>query len=153
MESKRITETGYIWDKRIFWGVFVAMGLLIYGLCFQHNFDFRYQPYFVCEYNSCQNPFYIDKNNPFVSASVITPFNIGINCEWCNQAYLPRGIYGQKPINFWMFTVVILILVCLAVGLNHFLYNQGKRINIGLNQYAKYDKYLALFQDEERPKE
>lgn len=135
MSWVRETSNGYKYDKKIFLSFF---GLLVAGvlyICYLHNFDFSPQPYFNCQYSTCENPFYLMEDCT-MKLSILgalpwfTTPDCKKNCEWCNEKTLAKGIYGTKtPPLFEYFGIGTVICFILVIFINHFIHNKGKKID------------------------
>lgn len=145
MKRYHITDGGYRYDRLIFWGA-IAMILLFLGLIgARHNFDFSTaNVYIKCESDNgvhCRNPIYnITECKQQLRILFVIPLYTTKDCtetctqDWCNWATLPPGEYGTPPdpLMDWIPFVAISLLV-LAVLVNHFVHNRGKRPQIQLN--------------------
>lgn len=140
MTTKRVTRSGYVWDKRIFW---VGIGLILiplFYIFYINDFDFKYHPYFVCDMDVCKNPLY--------NADVNTPLNIGYDYDWPDTEFLTRGVYGKKQNNYFnQFVILSISMIITAIGVNHLAYNLGKPFDIGMEQFDKYLKHFKNLGD------
>ena len=134
-----ITDSGYIYDKRIFWAV-LLLGVMILGFL-GYTQGLKYTFYFEC-------PGPLDCDNPMLTAKYYNPvtgYNYFADCEadWCTLEKLPPGTYGEKatPIIKFFAPGLILLLI-FGLALNHLMYNDGKMFSIKLNLPTKWLKYL-----------
>jgi len=146
MEIKRVTESGYIWDKRIFWGVIIILLGFVGYIFYINDFDTGKHFYFKCENTlGCENPVYDAQYKTWMFGELKPARNA---CDWCGMRHLPYGEYGQPEppyIRGLIFTSISLVI--LGICLNHFIHNQGRKIDIGIP--SKYKKMLERIEDEE----
>lgn len=143
------TDTGYIFDRRIFWTV-IGIGVLIFFvIAYQNNFDFSYKFTVTCpEGRSCYNV--IAREN-FQMYNPHTNYDYKKDCteEWCKQATLEPGVYGTKPpMIITYFPFIMIVLVMIGIVLNHFIHNRGKKFSIKVNLPDKWIKSLKRAWDE-----
>ncbi len=134
------TGNGYIYDKRIFWGVIAIVLVLVFFVSKDYNFNFKTNFYFKCEDYSCKNPI---MNKQTRAYNTYTDADLKKDCiaDWCSQEFLPRGEYGIKPPDSFIFKNLPLIsfgLVILALVINHIIHNKGKKPGIKLNLSDKW---------------
>ena len=131
VKTLRITKSGYIWDKRIFRGIMVIMICIVFYLFAINNFNISQHFYFNCQSPmGCENPFYYSKYKTWMFGEML---DTRTACEWCNQQFLPYGIYGEKkPDYFKSFIIFSLSLVLLGICMNHWVHNLGKKFDLGL---------------------
>ena len=143
----RTTNTGYKIDGRIFYlGFFIVLGF-VFLIMYQHNFDFSTQFYFRCDKESCENPLVnIEDCKQRLTILFIVPLYTAKDCrnncfeDWCYKEYVPRGEYGKNPKDDFLFTYIwpiIIFIMILAFISNHFIYNKGKKINLGILEFWK----------------
>jgi len=133
-KSFKVLRSGYVFNKRIFQVSFalvllLAVAVLVYGLT-QGTF------YVHCTDDlmtgRCENPFY---NNCNFDEWQFTQGKTGktninkfvIDNGLCDRPYLIAGeTFGVAP-PFWVsdYTTIIALVLIIAFGLNHFLYNRG----------------------------
>lgn len=109
---------GYKADRLIFRSALVLMFLFLLVIMFMLKFDFTPRAYFKCgDVMGCKNPFYWQNETR-------------CNYKWCEDPYLPQGVYGEKPpriiSSFGPFNIM---LFAIAFLVNHLLYNKGFKFN------------------------
>lgn len=134
------TDNGYIYDKRIFWGVIAVVLVLIFFVAKDYNFNFKTSFYFKCDKFSCKNPL-MDQSN--MAYNTFTGYDYKKDCiaDWCKQEFLPKGEYGIKPPDsfiFRYFSLIFFLLIAMALVLNHLIHNRGKKPGIKLNLSEKW---------------
>jgi len=129
MKRFNITESGYKYDKIIFWGLLFLIIFLVFSIAKENNFDFRQKFYFKCDnINGCPNPIV----NPNIHIyNEYTGQNYKDSCieDWCKQEILMMGEYGTPPPDSFLFNHFKLITFTLFIFsflLNHFVHNMGK---------------------------
>lgn len=112
LKHLRVSEHGYVVDKRITRIAFVLCILLLAVVLIQNGTG----NYFVCESERCHNPFYD-------SSCHIT----GVSCE---PEFVSEGWSVGTPPNWLAKNYLMLMTVILgfAVFLNHFLNNRGVKV-------------------------
>lgn len=138
MEWIHRTKKGYKFDKRIFAIYFIVVLFMALVVMQRHNWDFSARPYFKCELEQCQNPFYY---TPTCKAQLTAGFGLiplyttedcKDTCEWCNEAYLPRGEYGEKKDSYLLNNMwfIVLGLYVVAFVVNHYIHNRGRPFDL-----------------------
>lgn len=124
-------QNGYRIDRYIIRAAFILMLLHLFFIAYSMDFDFSWKPYMNCHSMSqCENPFYIDPNckEGIECPNGLYDLSMREKCQedWCSQSYLPAGEYGSKKTKAfnWFFPISIL-LVFLALIINHLKYNRG----------------------------
>ena len=157
MNFLRTTNSGYIFDRRFFWGAEIIMILGLVILFASFSFDFAYHPYFNCIYSTCANPMY---NGPGIPVSSYTPPIINkifpslgkLDCDWCNLPTLSKGTYGKPPPSKYLFffvPIVVILLFGLAVLVNHLVWNKGKKFDLGIKEQYKFLQKVKI-EDEKK---
>lgn len=151
------TGSGYIYDKRIFWGVIVICLVIMLYIFNQYGWNFKQQFYFKCEgLNACANPMR-DRNLHIYNSYTGQNFKNDCTDGWCNQEFLLPGEYGTKPPGgiFKYFKLIVVLLSIFALLLNHAIHNKGKRFSVKLNipdkwldKLRKLGKRLGELEDE-----
>jgi len=138
------TDGGYVYDKRIFWGIIGITLLLIFFIAYQQDFDFKYKFYFECDEDVCKNPAVTGRGyNP------ITGQEIECEADWCSKEYLPRGEYGTKPLGVLkLFPFLVVGLLIASLILNHLIHNRGKDFEIQLNLSDNWKKKFKKLSEE-----
>jgi hypothetical protein len=151
MKWYRVSNTGYIWDKRIFWGAQLIIVLLAVAILWANHFDLSYHPYLSCNQDICENPFYKSNLLYDYSGPIINKFlpSVGdFNCDFCDKQFLPRGEYGVNFSNLiYAFIIFVIAVVLLAIFVNHKMHNVGKTVDIGAEQYDGIRKFFERFED------
>lgn len=140
-----VCTNGYRYDKRVFWAMFLLIGILFTMIAYEQNFNFSYRFYYNCVEPVCDNPFL---DNPGYINSV-TGYEYKCNELWCNYKYLQRGEYGTPPP--WAmknFEVIVFAFIVLGLGINHITYNQGKNLELTLNLPDKLKKKVKKIIEE-----
>lgn len=136
MKYKQITATGYVYDKRIFWFTIGITLLIIVGIAYKEEFNFKYKFYYECMDDFCTNPLMdLEIKNQFVD------YDYETQCTetWCNEVFLARGVYGKKPPRILKyFSWIVFGLVFLGLLLNHLIHNRGKKPDLTLNLPEKW---------------
>lgn len=113
----------YHLNKKIFRVALLILFLTGLGIAYSEDFDFSQKFYFKCPEGSggCNNPFVVNlfefkENSNVLSCPDGFP---------CNQKILPEGFeFGEPPSpavkNYLWITLIVVIL---AIGINHILYN------------------------------
>ena len=134
---KRFTthKNGYRYDKVILYTSFTLMILLMLYIFNLYEWDFSKKIIVRCDADQCENPFYSIRRGEYCDASGCTPvYNpTAPDCsyDWCDSPTLSRGVYGyQIPPIVKLFPWVSVGLVLLALVLNHFIHNKGRRPSI-----------------------
>jgi len=133
------TQRGYIFDRRIIWGMFSFVLLLVFYALAINNFDITSTNfYFECKNDECPNPMAkMDNCKTEVKFLFIIPLystkDCREGCDWCYKETVSRGVYGKKLKGEFIyqnsFMITIFLLVVSLVG-NHFIHNKGKKIDI-----------------------
>lgn len=93
----------YVFEKKIFrTGFFVIILLMVLFVAY-NKFDLDYFECITPEQETllCKNPFYQ-------------------NVTWKNQEYLPIGIYGLEPLDFYIYVLIsILVSIFSSFIINH----------------------------------
>lgn len=136
------TDNGYIYDKRLFWGMLAIILVLVFFVAKDYNYNFTTQFYFKCRQETCINPL-VDKELNYQAYNQFTGYDYKKDCkaDWCTQEFLPRGEYGVKPPNSFIFKYFFLIsffLFCIAITSNHLIHNKGKKFGIKINLPDKW---------------
>ena len=138
------TSNGYIYDRRIFWGIIAIVLVLIFFVAKEYDFNFKTTFYFNCKEVRCKNPLI----NPELRAyNTYTGQDYKKDCveAWCTEEYLSRGEYGIKPPDSFIYNslgLISFLLVGLGLLLNHRIHNKGKEFGIKLNLPEKWLKKL-----------
>lgn len=123
-------DNGYIYDKRIFWGVMLLMLLVFTFIAWQNNFDFSYKFNFKCSGLSCENTLL---ESEYYNPATKYDFKADCKDEWCKVEKLAPGFYGEKePFLYKMFVPLFIILVIGGLFMNHNIHNKGKNVGIKL---------------------
>lgn len=145
MKFKTITENGYTFDRRIFWGVIGLCLLVILLIGYKENFNFKYHFYFECKKEMCPNPMLDYKIN-----NQVTNYDYKQQCTeaWCTAPFITRGVYGKKPIAILKFyPYIVWGLVLLGLSGNHFIHNRGKKFGLTLNVPDKWKRKAKELSD------
>lgn len=130
MKRYHTADNGYKYDRFIFWGLMLVVLGIMFSVFWQYNFNFKEQFYFNCRGpDPCKNPWASRE----MHATDFFGRNLKADCTeaWCNQELLLPGEYGTKPpIILTHFSTIVIALSVLALLLNHFIHNRGKRIGV-----------------------
>jgi len=138
MKRFNTTESGYRFDKLIFFPmILIVLGVVVF-FWHQNGFDFKQHIYVKCsDFGNCSNPL-MDTNVPEFQ-------KYKANCleEWCNQKTLLPGVYGKPPPSGFLYNSLgwlswLFFAFCLVM--NHFVHNRGKPIDFEI----RVGKYLIL---------
>ena len=67
-------------------------------------------------------------------------------CEWCKQEYLPKGEYGEKPSQLYkLMYPLTFVLIAMMLGINHLLYNKGKKFDVEIPFSKKHKLNIRDF--------
>ena len=123
-----LTDTGYVFDKRIFWGIISISLIILVTIFFKQGFTYNF--YYDCPGpGDCVNPFY---EREYYNS--LTGDNAVCTADWCSWEMWPPGEYGTAPSPiFKYFQLIVYYLVLLGLCLNHFAYNKGKKFSIRPN--------------------
>lgn len=146
MKRFRETETGYRFDKLIFFIVFIAIVSLVLKVMYDNAFDFNPHPYFKCSRPFCENPFYkeaISKEGQLIDCKqrlnilwvipIYTTKDCREGCDWCNNKYLEMGEYGTTPKSSFLLNNMLwisILIILLGLLNNHLFHNRGKKFDI-----------------------
>ena len=78
------TENGYIYDKRLFWGVIAVVLVLVFFVAKDYNYNFKAQFYFECEELTCKNPL-MDRNQKAYNLFTNYDYKKERIGAWCNK--------------------------------------------------------------------
>jgi hypothetical protein len=142
MKRFKQTELGYRYDKLIFIPAFLIIVFLVLLIMYNNSFDFNLHPYFNCKAEICENTFYNIKGECTQTLKILWVIPIyktedcRIGCEWCNSKFLLAGEYGSKPKSEFLLNNmywIAFIIILLAMVLNHFINNRGKKFDIEIS--------------------
>jgi hypothetical protein len=142
MKFFRETDSGYRFDKRIFWGAEIVMILGLFLFFSAFKFDFSYHPYFECKFDTCKNPMYDAEYVAPLINKVSSAGNLA-DCDWCSFPILLRGNYGVPPPSQFLFFIIpfaVVILFTCAVLVNHLVHNKGRKFDLGMKEQYKWIK-------------
>jgi len=145
----KITEKGYIYDKRIFWGAMVLIIAFFFLIAYKNDFSLKYEFTLECKPGDpCGNP--LAEEDYFIYNSITgKDYKKDCTAQWCNEELLPTGKYGKKPDRFYYyFTPFCIALVVLGLLLNHLLHNKGKKPDLELNISKRWKDSLKKTWDE-----
>ena len=146
MKKFHITEDGYIYDKRIFWGILILLVVIIGGLYVRDGMDRRIS--FICESpQGCINPlFESEYYNPITKENYLA----GCVGEWCTSEHLAPGVYGEPaPPIYKFFGLFVFCMIAFGLILNHYVHNKGKKISLKINLPDSWNKRIKETFDEE----
>lgn len=118
-------DNGYIFDRRIFWGVMFIWILFIVlnGNYFNWNFDYHVNI-------NCTNP--NGCTNIFKDGSYLISPEVKCTDMWCEDMYL-QGFNGTPlPWFYNWFAVICIVSLCCGFIINHKVWNTGKTIGLRL---------------------
>ena len=159
MNFTRQTDSGYIYDGRIWWSYFIILLICIVSVMASNRFDFALHPYAVCEQPVCNNPFYMmpeckEQLRILWVIPLYTSPDCRASCDWCNQTTLQKGVYGEKPKAAWLLNNLWFISIIGMMGcfwVNHILHNRGKKFDIELvvtkNKRISLVKWIKKLED------
>lgn len=158
----RTTSKGYKWDSLSFLPSLLLMIALGFFIASQYNYDFTPRATLTCYEYTCFNSWY------YVFHPDQCSFNTGIECsqlppaedficegEWCNMPQVPQGTYGQeKTFLFKYYLHISILLYLLALPLNHYTHNKGKKLHFGFVEFWEKElepvtKFLNKLEKEE----
>lgn len=119
-------KCGYKLDRLIFNGAMIIIFIYLFGVLWQHDFDFSPRIRVACDGGEpCENPFY---KNPVPKLGDL-PARHKDKCtyDWCSWPTLPAGFeFGEQPSKSFKFAPWFAALILsLAFILNHFWHNKN----------------------------
>lgn len=136
MKIYHVTDSGYKFDRRLFWGGIFILIIIIGSVGLKYGF-YTHTFYFNCKEAYCENPVY---NEDYDAYNSYTNEDLKKYCidDWCKYEFLPRGEYGNKPPKIiGYFDMLALGIIALILFLNHLIHNKGKRFSVELNLSKK----------------
>ena len=136
MKRFNTTKRGYKFDKIIFYIIFILVTGFVMFKFYEYNFDFTPKPYFECKQAFCKNPLYQSDCKQQLKILWVIPLYTTRDCKeicvWCNKEILPKGIYGEKPDDYYMNNLGLFAFFLFMFGmvLNHLLHNRGKKFDL-----------------------
>ena len=114
--------------------------ILIFSVAKDYDFNFKTNFYFQCNKFSCENPIMSRDTHAYNS---YTRQDLKKDClaDWCKKEFLPRGEYGIKPPDSFIFKYlnpISFFLFGISIYLNHLIHNRGKKFGIKLNLSDKW---------------